>query len=221
MGNKQGTECSMVSRNPLRFEVKAPQDVYCKGWNNESSFFRLRRTFQSLLWFRNQQHPLKTLQQDYQPFPPLWWGGRVMAGDRHGARMACVGHYALYYNAGDLSLVLWDCLYHIIPINPLVLIRSDFFHSDSTKYDHWTHKINLAIRPHKMENSKACSGQRDNCRKKLHLTEEGEKSFPSHKSHTNQLSKNETSYCKWASVSSSVKRVGLGQWVLYELPWLL
>lgn len=30
IGNRQGTECSEVSRNPLRFEVKVTQDVYCK-----------------------------------------------------------------------------------------------------------------------------------------------------------------------------------------------
>lgn len=30
IGNEQGTECSEVSRNPLRFEVKVSQDVYCK-----------------------------------------------------------------------------------------------------------------------------------------------------------------------------------------------
>ena len=48
----------------------------------------------------------------------------------------------------------------------LIPIRSEFFHFDSRKYGHQIHRIDLVIRPRKTENSKACSGQRDNYRKK-------------------------------------------------------
>ena len=89
------------------------------------------------------------------------------------ARTAWVGHYAMYYSVGYLSLVLWNSLCLIIPISPLILIRSEFFHFDSRKYGHRTYRINLAIRPHKTENSKACSRQQDNYRKKLGLIHGG------------------------------------------------
>ena len=63
----------------------------------------------------------------------------------------------------------------------LIPIRSEFFHFDSRKYGHQIHRIDLVIRPRKTENSKACSGQRDNKKLYVLFTEAGEKSFPSDK----------------------------------------
>ena len=72
--------------------------------------FRLRSTFQSPFWFRNQQRPLQTPQQAspsplfFLPYKDVEAEVGVMRGELE-ARMLWVGHCDVYYNMGYWSPV--------------------------------------------------------------------------------------------------------------------